>query len=226
MKVILYYRVSSEEQASGGHSLAAQLAKLRAYAALYDLEIVAEVEDAGVSAKTIDRPGLDEALAMLDAGEADGIVVTKLDRLSRSVADWNTLIEGYFGEKAGKNLFSVGDSIDTRTAAGRLVLNILMSVAQWEREAIGERTRDVLRHKIANGERVGRVRYGYALTADGRLVEDENEQAGISTMKALRAEGRSLRQIAAKLDGDGFPTKDGRPWAAATIKRILERTAA
>ena len=69
---------------------------------------------------------------MLKRGEADGLAVVKLDRLTRSVADWQTLIDGWFGERAGKQLFSVGDSIDTRTAAGRLVLNVLMSVAAWD----------------------------------------------------------------------------------------------
>ena len=104
---------------------------------------------------------------MIRSGKASGLVIAKLDRLSRSVVDWNTLIDGYFGEKAGKQIFSVADSIDTRTAAGRLVLNVLMSVAQWERETIGERTKDALQHKIRNGERCGKVRFGFRLADDG-----------------------------------------------------------
>jgi len=224
MRVIVYSRVSSEEQASEGHSLEAQRAKLSSYAALYDLEIVGVATDAGVSAKSLDRPGLRDALDMLDSGDADGIVVTKLDRLSRSVADWNTLIEEYFGEKAGKHLFSVGDSIDTRSAAGRLVLNILMSVAQWEREAIGERTKEVLRHKIRKGERVGRLRYGYRLTAENRLEADPAEQAAILLMRAMRDSGASYRRIASRLDEADHRTKDGRPWLPMTVKQILDRS--
>ena len=223
VKAIGYVRVSTEEQASEGVSLAAQRAKLIAYASLYEIELVEIIEDAGVSAKSLDRPGLKRALQKLKAGEAEGLLVAKLDRLSRSVGDWDTLIKGYFGERAGKQLFSVSDAIDTRTAAGRLVLNILMSVAQWEREAIGERTRDALQHKTSKGERVGRVRYGYSLTPEGEMVEDPRQQAGLRRMRELRACGLSLREIGAKLGEEGFATKDGRPWQAATVKQILDR---
>src|SRR6476661_5883591 len=121
MRVIGYIRVSTDEQATGGQSLGAQRAKINDYARLYDLELVAVIEDAGVSAKSLNRPGLQKALAMLRSGKVDGLVIAKLDRLTRSVADWQTLIDDYFGERAGKQLFSVADSIDTRTAAGRLV---------------------------------------------------------------------------------------------------------
>lgn len=89
------------------------------------------------------------------------MVVVKLDRLTRSVADWQLLIDDYFGERSGKQLFSVADSIDTRTAAGRLVLNVLLSVAQWERETTGERTREALRHKDSHRRTVrqGAIRF-------------------------------------------------------------------
>ena len=129
MRAVGYIRVSSDEQATEGVSLDAQRAKVQGYAALYDLDLVAIEVDAGASAKTLDRPALARALGMLDRGEADGLVIAKLDRLSRSVGDWDQLIARYFGERAGKKLWSVADSIDTRTAAGRLVLNVLMSVA-------------------------------------------------------------------------------------------------
>ncbi len=140
MRVILYARVSTEEQASAGVSLDAQAAKLTAYANLYELEPVETIVDAGESAKSLNRPGLQRALAMLRSGQVDGIVVLKLDRLTRSIADWQTLIDGYFSERAGKQLFSVCDSVDTRSASGRMVLNIMLTIAQWERETIGERT--------------------------------------------------------------------------------------
>jgi DNA invertase Pin-like site-specific DNA recombinase len=186
MKVIGYIRVSTEEQASHGQSLDAQRAKLEAYAKLYDLELVGVIVDAGASGKSLDREGLQESLTKLRKGGAAGLLIAKLDRLSRSVKDWNTLIDGYFGEKAGKQLFSVADSIDTRTAAGRLVLNVLMSVAQWERETIGERTRDALQHKIrVKGERCGKVRFGFDLAADGKtLVPNAVEQEAIQLCKS------------------------------------------
>jgi len=147
MRVIGYIRVSTEEQSTKGVSIDAQRAKLEAYAALYDLELVDVISDAGFSAKTLNRPGLQTVLAKLDNGDADALLVYKLDRLTRSVSDMGTLINNYFGSKF--NLLSVSDQIDTRSAAGRLVLNVLTSVAQWEREVISERTHTALAHKKA-----------------------------------------------------------------------------
>ena len=226
MKVIGYVRVSTEEQATNGQSLDAQRAKLEAYASLYDLELVEIITDAGASAKSLNRPGLQDALAKLRRGAADGLVIAKLDRLTRNVGDWQKLIDAYFGEKAGKQLFSVADSIDTRTAAGRLVLNVLLSVAQWEREAIGERTRDALQHKIAKGERCGKVRFGYELAADGKtLVAVPTEQEAIALMKELRAAGQTLRDIAAELNRRNVATKEGGQWKHTTVSGILARAA-
>jgi DNA invertase Pin-like site-specific DNA recombinase len=227
MKTILYSRVSTREQADSGISLEAQRAKLTAYASLYDLEVVQVIEDAGESAKSLKRPGLQRALAMLRSGEADGLAVVKLDRLTRSVADWQTLIDDHFCEKSGKQLFSVTDSIDTRTAAGRLVLNVLLSVAQWEREATGERTKEALHHKIKNGERVGKVRFGYDLADDNcTLIANHAEQGAIEWMKQLRAEGLTLRQIANALTDRGISTKEGRSgWKHSTVSYILKRAA-
>ncbi len=227
MKVIGLTRVSTDEQGKEGVSLAAQRAKIKAYCKLYDLELVDVLEDSGQSAKSLKRPGLQTALAMLRSGEVAGLVITKLDRLSRNVSDWNTLIDGYFGEKAGKQLFSVTDSIDTRTAGGRLVLNVLMSVAQWEREAIGERTRDALQYMISQGKRCGSIRFGYDLAPDGEtLIPNQQEQAAIKLMQDLRASGHSYPEIAAELMQRGILTKKGnKTWQAMTIRNLLIRAA-
>lgn len=226
MRVIGYVRVSTEEQATNGQSLDAQRAKLEAYASLYELELEEIIVDAGVSAKSLNRPGLQDALAKLRRGAADGLVIAKLDRLTRNVGDWQRLIDSYFGDKAGKQLFSVADSIDTRTAAGRLVLNVLLSVAQWERETIAERTKDALQHKIRKGERCGKVRYGFDLAADGRtLIPNGEQQQAIQLTKELRAAGQTLRQIADELNRRGTATKEGGQWQHTTVARILKRAA-
>jgi DNA invertase Pin-like site-specific DNA recombinase len=143
------------------------------------------------------------------------------------VADWQTLIDDYFGEKAGKQLFSVNDSIDTRTAAGRLVLNVLLSVAQWERETTAERTKEVLQHKIRNRERVGKVRFGYDLADDGvTLTSNPTEQTALTLMQGLRAAGRTLRQIATELTTRHIPTKEGHAqWTHSAVSYILNRAA-
>src|SRR5262245_24102303 len=130
-RLVGYVRVSTEKQVGEGVSLAAQRNRIVAYTqAFIGVTVVAIEEDAGISAKTLNRPGLQRAFRMLHEGQADGILVTKLDRLTRSVRDLGELVEWYF---AGKwVLVSIGDSIDTRSAAGRLVLNVLGSVGQWE----------------------------------------------------------------------------------------------
>ncbi len=223
IKVVGYARVSTEEQATDGVSLDAQVAKIKAYADLHDLELVDVFVDRGVSAKSLDRPELTQALAMLKSGKATGMVVAKLDRLSRSVGDWNDLIDGYFGEKAGKSLMSVADSIDTRTAAGRLVLNVLMSVAQWEREAIGERTRDALAHKKSKGERAGQIPLGFNLADDGKtLTPNADEQQVIATVQELRSAGLSIRAIVDEMNAREIPTKEGGRWHIATVQRALK----
>jgi site-specific DNA recombinase len=228
MKVIGYTRVSTEEQSIHGVSLEAQRAKLDAYAALYGVQVVEVIEDAGQSAKTLKRPGLQRALGMLKRGEADGLLICKLDRLSRSVKDWNALIDSHFGEKVGKQLLSVNDQIDTRSAAGRLVLNVLMSVGQWEREAIGERTRDALAFKRSKCERLGgRLPFGFSVAADGvSLIEDENEQRVLREIKELREAGHTLRAIADVLNKRNIPAKSGKLWRHTSVQSVLTRNAA
>lgn len=219
-RTVCYVRVSTSKQADEGISLEAQQAKAAAYSALYDLELVAVIVDAGESAKTLDRPGLARALAMLAKGEADALLVAKLDRLTRSVVDLGALIDRYFAPGKAA-LLSVSENIDTRSAAGRLVLNILASVSQWEREAIGERTRDAMRHKQAQGEYIGgRAPYGFTLEA-GALVPDDFEQKVITQARELRASGLALAKVAAALDQRGIQARNGQPFAAQQISRMM-----
>jgi site-specific DNA recombinase len=239
MKVLGYIRVSTEEQVKEGVSLLVQRSKIEAYCKLYDLDLIDIYADDGESGKNLRRPGIKTVLAMLNQGQADGVVITKLDRLSRSTGDWDYLIKNYFGEKAGYQLSSVGDSIDTRTAAGRLVLNVLMSVAQWEREAIAERTKDGMDHLGKQKRLRGEVPYGSdavprtTLTKDGKersihdLVPNEREQAVIAQMRRWRAEGLGCKRIAQRLTSMGVATKTGNTvWIHTVVARILNRPAA
>ena len=214
-----YIRVSTEKQADEGVSLDAQRAKIQAYAVALDLDLVAIVEDAGVSAKSLDRPGLRRALAMLDTRKADALLVVKLDRLTRSVRDLGDLVERYFATRC--SLLSLSDSIDTRTASGRLVLNVLCSVAQWEREATGERTRDAMKHKQSRGEFIGgSAPYGSRVDADGKLEPVESEQAVLRVVEQLRGAGLSLRAIAAELDRAGLRSRTGKAFDPKQIARM------
>ena len=179
--------------------------------------------DGGESAKSLNRPGLQRLMSLVSAGKVQTVIVAKLDRLTRSVKDLCGLLELF--EKRKVALISVAESLDTGSAAGRLVITIMGAVSQWEREAIGERTRDALRHKRSNNERTGNVPYGFRLAADGKHVEpDTAEQAAVSAITDLRARGHSLRRIAATLNSNGHRTRRGTPWKLESVNRVVHKT--
>lgn len=230
-KVVGYVRVSTEEQAREGVSIDAQTSKIRAYCELYDLDLIEIYVDAGASGKSLKkRPAFERALSRLGKLEKSGwkisgLVVAKLDRLTRSVRDLDTLISTYFDErsKCQASLFSVADQIDTRSASGRLILNILTSVAQWERETIGERTKDALAHKRSKGERISRrIPYGYRLGADGVHLEISlKEHNAAHHAQLLHKRGQSLRSIGRALEYLGHHQRNGGTWHPSSIKTLL-----
>jgi len=221
-RTVAYLRVSTDKQAERGLSLEAQRVKAIAYAQLYDLDLVDIIVDAGASAKTLTRPGLQRALSALRTGDADAILVVKLDRLTRSVHDLGVLLDDYFTDPRWA-LLSVSENIDTRSAAGRLVLNVLASVAQWEREAIGERTKAAMAMKRDRGQYTGgRPPYGWHLARDGRTLEvDPAEQTVIAEAINLRARGLSLRQVVADLDRRGMRSRQGTPLSLSAVHRMV-----
>lgn len=221
-RAIGYVRVSTDKQADHGISLDAQRAKIEAYASLYDLDLIEVIVDAGASAKTLDRPGLQRALTLLKSGKADALIVVKLDRLTRSVSDLGTLVEKHFQKAA---LLSVAEQIDTRSAAGRLVLNVLASVAQWEREAIGERTSAAMQHLKAQGKRVGHIPFGMRLASDGiHLEQDPTEHTALEIISTLQSQGLSLRAIATELNSRGILNR-GNQWNHVSVSRICKNAA-
>jgi DNA invertase Pin-like site-specific DNA recombinase len=223
MLAIAYVRVSTDKQVDSGVSLDAQTEKVRAMAVVQGAELVEIIVDAGESAKSLNRPGMAKLLAMVDGSDVDVVIIAKLDRLTRSVADLAELLKRF--ERRGVSLVSVADALDTRSAAGRLVLNIMVSVSQWEREAIGERTRDAMRHKRRTGQRVGTVPFGYCVASDGvRLEEDSREQEILHQMRSLRLGGQSTRQIASELNRRGFATRRGTAWRFQYVAQALRAT--
>jgi DNA invertase Pin-like site-specific DNA recombinase len=228
IRVIGYTRVSTEEQATEGLSLDDQVDKIRRYCDLYNLELAEVVSDPGHSGKSLDRPGIRRVLDELRRRKSPigGLVLAKLDRLTRSVGDWSDLVKEFFRDEK-KRLCSVNEQVDTKTANGRMFINLIILVAEWEREVIGERTRDALLAKIKNGERVGKVRFGHDLAEDGKsLVENTREQRAIALMKEWRGAGRTYRDIVRLLEELGIETKEGgKLWLPATVRRILTRPA-
>lgn len=195
IKAIGYCRVSTEEQAREGVSLSNQQEKIRAYASLRDMELVEIITDAGLSAKNMNRAGLQKALEMLASGAANALIVYKLDRLTRSTKDLLSLVYDTFLPDSIA-LHSITETLDTDTANGRFFLTMLGGIASWERETIGERTRDALRCKQRQGFWLGRVPFGYAITEEGRLTEKLDEYKTLCQAKELRQQGSTIRSIA------------------------------
>lgn len=224
MKAIGYVRVSTDHQADRGVSLEAQSQKVSAMAVVKDAELVDVIVDAGASAKSLQRPGMAQLLDLVDRKAVDVVIVAKLDRLTRSVADLAELLKRF--KKRGVSLVSVADSLDTHTAAGRMVMNVMMSVSQWEREAVSERTTDALRLKQTKGERVGNLPYGYRLATDGvHLERDAREQQVRMRIEQLRTAGLTLRQVAEDLNREGLTTRRGTAWRHQYIAAVLRAEA-
>jgi len=206
-KAIGYIRVSTEEQAQSGLGLADQEAKIRDEAERRGYELVAIVSDAGYSAKNLKRPSLIAALDELDAGNAQVLIASKLDRLSRSVADFTGLMVR--AEKKGWQLSVLDLGLDTSTPNGKFMAHVLVAAAQLERELIGQRTRTALRVARNKGTVLGRK----------RQVSEEIYKR----IASERASGLSLYKIAAGLNADGIPTAHGgAKWYASTVTAIAK----
>ena len=146
-----------------------------------------------------------------------------LSRLARSTKD--TIVISEQLDKAGADLVSLSEKLDTTSAAGKMVFRMMAVLAEFERDQISERTTAALAHKKAKGERVGKVPFGFTLAEDGiSLVEDAEELRAVEIIRELNAEGCSLRAIAAELDKQQIPTKDKKGgWRHTTVRSILNR---
>lgn len=205
--MIGYLRVSTEEQASSGLGLEAQRDTIARYAASHGWDVV-WYEDAGVSAKSLDRPQLQAALARLHPKkrDVDGLLVAKLDRLSRSVTDFAGVLE--LARARRWSLVAIDLGVDTSTPTGELVANVMMSVAQWERRIIGERTSAAMQAAKRRGQKFGPASALPATTAD-RLL-------------ALRAT-HTLAGTAAALNAESLTTATGEPWSINTVAKVHKR---
>jgi DNA invertase Pin-like site-specific DNA recombinase len=206
MRVLGYVRVSTSEQRDSRAGLEAQRAAIAAEARRRGWKLIETIEDAGYSAKDLRRPGIKRALEELERGRADALVVAKLDRLSRSMIDFT----GLMGRASRENwaLVALDCAVDTTTPAGEAMANVLATFAQFERRLIGQRTREALAQKKAQGVQLGRPRQ---LPAKVR-----------SRIKRRRKAGKTLAAIAAELNRDGVPTAHGgAKWHPSTVRAVL-----
>lgn len=225
-KAVCYVRVSTEEQARGGVSLEAQEERLKAYCNMAGLEVAAVIREEGVSgAKPLAaRPGGERLLQLLAKKKAKHVVALKLDRLFRDAED--ALRQTKAWDKAGIALHLVdmgGQTLNTATAMGRFFLNMMAAFAELERNLIAERTATALAHKKAHRKAYAPTPYGFERVGDA-LLENPQEQEVIAQIFAWRRAGWSLRKIAAELNRQGVPTKQGGEWYAATVRYLLQNS--
>lgn len=217
-KSIAYVRVSTQDQANEGVSLDAQEARIGAYCVAMGFTVSEAIRDAGESAKSLQRPGMARVLAGVRDGSIERVVVLKLDRLTRSTRDLAELLELF--AKADTALVSVSESLDTKSAAGRLVVNMLGVVAQWEREAIGERTAEALAHKRQRRTAYGRTPFGFVRVGDA-LIPEPKEQAALDEAVRMDRDGASYREIATRLTELGVTPHRGKAWHASSVSAVL-----
>jgi DNA invertase Pin-like site-specific DNA recombinase len=199
-----YVRVSTEEQADSGLGLAAQRSAVVAEAERRGWTLVAIHED-DLSGKNLDRPGLAAALADVETGRAAGIIVSKLDRLSRSLRDFADLMAR--AQSRGWNLVALDLGVDLSTPAGEFMANVMASAAQWERRIIGQRTRDALAVKRAQGVKLGRPQ---ALP-----------QSVVDRIVSSHKVGEGWSAIARSLNAENVPTAHaGAKWHPSTVRAV------
>jgi DNA invertase Pin-like site-specific DNA recombinase len=207
MKVLAYLRCSTTEQATSGLGLAAQRAAIKAEAVRRGWTEIEYVTDEGFSGKNLKRPGIVSALARLKAGDAQILCVSRMDRLSRSLHDFTSLMQQ--ATKEGWALAALDSPADTTTAAGEAMANVMMAFSQMERRLIGERTRAALAVKKAEGITLGRP----------RVIADDAAQAA----RTFKADGLSLRKIGAALAEAGYLPPNGTTWHPTTVRALIQR---
>ena len=204
-RVVGYVRVSTGRQGDSGLGLEAQRKAITREAKHRGWELIAIEQDVESGKSTKHRRGLRRALSYVESGEAEALIVAKLDRLSRSLLDFAGLLER--AQDYGWRLVALDCGVDTGTAQGKLMAHVITSFGQYEREIIGQRTKDALAVARANGTTLGRP-----------VTTDPKTRARV---RRLRTNGWSYRRIADKLNSEHVPTaQDGAKWHASTVKRL------
>jgi site-specific DNA recombinase len=229
MRVISYTRTSTMKQ---DISLEAQEENIRAFCKIKGLEVSEVISDADEFSGTLDRPGMQRILQMVEAKEVDAVAIYRLDRMTRSVRDAINLVDLF--NRKGVTFISVMESLDTKTPMGMFFVQMIAAIAELERRTICERTRVALQHIKSTGCPAGPAPYGYRaqerpeVTVDGRkvkqrmpLVEDEQEQQTISVILADRAAKVPYRMIADRLNAAGYRTRTGGKWTHTAMARII-----
>lgn len=217
-KVAIYARVSTEDQAKEGFSLESQIEKLRSYCKARGWEIAGEYIDDGYSGRDVKRPAYKKMMDEID--KWDILLVMKMDRIHRNSKNFMIMME-YLRQK-NKEFVSMTESLDTSTAMGRFVMDIIQRIAQLESEQIGERVYDGMRQKAKQGAGLlgSPAPFGYEYN-NGKLIGVDEELRIVKKIFRDYVEGKGMKEIAEFLNKEGIKTKRGGKWDRKTISRIL-----
>ncbi len=219
-KVALYVRVSTDKQANDGHGLDAQRERLAQFAADKRLDVLEVVVDSGVSGKSLSRAGVARVVELAEAGAIDAVIVTKADRISRSLRDLLELTERLEG--LGVALVTADEQIDTRTPLGKAMGQMRGVFAELERGMIAQRTKEGMAAARDKGVRLGRPPVGWRIE-DGEWNVDPDRYPIVERAHALRADGMTQAEIADVLNREDVPTGSGRgKWAPGSVARLLK----
>jgi site-specific DNA recombinase len=211
MSTYVYARISKDSEKS--LSIDDQLKRIAAFMVAKDLKVDEAFIDRGASGRTLKRPEIQRLLAKLQKG--DTLIVYKLDRLTRSIRDLGELLERKF------DLISVAETLDTSSAAGRMVVSLLGVFAQWERETISERTVHALSYRREAKRRYGATPYGWKL-AKGQLVINDLERPALNMIRVLEHRGVRVAEIVRQLESQFPSAARGARWYPATVRSILK----
>lgn len=210
-RVVGYTRVSTQEQGDSGAGLDAQVHTIQRECKHRGWTLEKVCQDIASGSSRDHRPALSDALRMIADGEADTLMVSKLDRLSRSVVDFGAIVED--ARRGGWNIVIIDLGVDLSTPAGEMVATIMAALAQWERQVISQRTRDALASRKRDGMKLGRP-VGVDPDTEGMIL-------------TLHRSGLGLRAVANELNSHALPTPQGGTlWRASSVRSILARLGA
>lgn len=219
-RIGLYARVSTEIQ-TNGYSIQSQLNQLKEYCQFQGYEVVDEYTDRGISGKTTQRPELQRMLKDANDGKLDCIMVYKTNRLARNTSDLLTIVEELY--KINVEFFSLTEKIEIASSTGKLMLQILASFSEFERNTIVENVYNGQRQRAIEGYYQGNLSLGYDKVPDSKkeLMINQHEANIVKYIFESYAKGHGYRKIANALNHKGYVTKKGKPFSISSITYII-----
>ena len=220
LRAALYARVSTDEQAAEGYSLAAQLEKLRAYCDINDYEVVGEYVDDGYTGRNPNRPAYKRLFDPENRKTWDVLIVLKMDRIHRNSRNFMDMMDDI--SRHHQQFVSTYDNIDTSTAVGRFIMDMIQRLAQLESEQTGERTYFGMHQKAAEGNGIlgFNAPFGYVFS-EGGLIPEETESETVREIFSMYLSGMAMDDIAFRLNSARTLTRRGNPWNKFNLRTIL-----